>query len=285
MKTKTLWLAVLALVLVGAGCSWIKGKTSDISSVIPAGPKPANFEGATPAEAAKRINFVPGSQLEIRQTYLGTGAKLADALAGDNKDGVRIVTLERFAPMVYAKLGWKLSRQTTTTGMQTVKGNIENIDLKNSHKLYPPAYWPSETIDAKDTSAIWLSKDTFDELTKTKHATLYYGLTDSLLYGDLKTAKEFAEAITALNDQVGEASKKTDPDWAKADDDYSDWTLKVNGQDVKVQVMKVRNWFGEIVVLNNPQNPLIIKITFNPSVTNNRQFAQGPRLPCLAFGL
>lgn len=265
MKTKTFLFLALALVLFGAGCNWLKGKTPGLSSMIPTGPKPANFENATPAEAANRINFVPGSQMEIRQTYLGKDAKIADALAGDNKDGVRIVTLERFAPMVYAKLSWKISSQvTTSTEKQTVKGNIENIDLKSSHKFYPPAYWPSEITDAKDTSAIWLSRDAFDELAKTKHATLYYGLTDGTLFGALNTAKEFFEAITALSGQVSEASKMIDPDWAKADDDYSDWTLKVNGQDVKVQVIKARNWYGEIVVLNNPQNPLIIKMTFNP---------------------
>ncbi len=267
MKTKSFLFVALALALFGAGCSWIAGKAPGISSIIPAGPRPANFENASPAEAAKRINFVPGSQIEIRQTYLGADAKSAAALAGDNKEGVRIITLERFAPMVYAKLSWKISSQgATSTEMQTVKGKVENIDLKSSHKLYPPAYWPSEVTDAKETSAIWLTKDAFDELTKTKHATLFYGMTDSLLFGNLRTAKEFADAITSLDDQVKEASKATDLDWAKADEEYSDWTLKVNGQDIKVQVIKASNWFGEIVVLNNPQNPLVIKMTFNPKL-------------------
>lgn len=272
----------LALALFGAGCNWLAGKAPGISSMIPAGPKPANFENASPAEAAKRINFVPGSQMEIRQTYLGEGAKIADTLAGDNKDGVRIVTLERFAPMVYAKLSWKLSSQgTTSTEMRTVKGGVENINLKSSHEFYPPAYWPSDTVDAKDTSAIWLSKDAFDELTKTKHATLFYGLTDGLLFGDLRTAKEFFDAITSLNNQVLEANKTVDSDWAKADEDYSDWTLKVNGQDVKVQVIKASNWFGEIVVLNNPQNPLVVKTTFNPKLQDKSLLKGGDFLTTL----
>ncbi|MHB8831468.1 MAG: hypothetical protein ACYC44_05145 [Patescibacteria group bacterium] len=267
MKTKTFLFIALALALSGAGCSWISEKAPGISSMIPAGPKPANFENASPAEASKRINFVPGSQVEIRQTYLGADAKKADALAGDNKEGVRIITLERFAPMVYAKLSWKLSSQgATSTEMRTVRGSVENINLKSSHEFYPPAYWPSDTTDAKDTSAIWLSQDAFEELTKTKHATLFYGLTDGLLFGDLRTAKEFFDAITSLSNQVIEANKTTDTDWAKADEEYSDWTLKVNGQDIKVQVIKAHNWFGEIVVLNNPQNPLVIKMTFNPAL-------------------
>lgn len=265
MKSKILLLTVMALIVLGAGCSWIKDKAANIPS-IPTGPKLADFKDANPVEAAKKVNFVPGSQIEIRQTYLGVGAKQADALAGDDKEGVRIVTIERFAPMVYANLSWKLSRKIETE-MRTVKGIIRGIDLKNTHQIYPPAYWPSDNITNKGTSGIWLSEDAFNALVKSRMTSMAYGILDPDLYGAMVAAKDFADALKSLQDQVSEAEKNNELDLAKADVDYSDWTLKINGQDVVVRVFKARNWYGEMVVLNNPQNPLILKMTFNPLVS------------------
>lgn len=256
----------MALVVLGAGCSWIKDKTGN-NTIVPTGPKLADFKDAGSAEAAKKVNFVPGSQLEIRQTYLGVGAKEADAAAGDNKDGVRIITIERFAPMVYANLSWKLSRKIEAE-MKTVKGDIKGIDLKSTHDIYLPAYWPSDDITGKATSGIWLSEDAFNALVKSRMTSVAYGILNSDLYGAMGVAKDFADAVKSLQDVVNEAEKNDDLDLAKADADYADWTLKINGQDVVVQVIKAHNWYGEMVVLNNPQNPLILKMTFNPLVSD-----------------
>ncbi|MDD5438248.1 MAG: hypothetical protein PHC70_03835 [Patescibacteria group bacterium] len=266
MQSKFVWLTVLTLTLFGAGCAWF----SRNPSIVPAGPRPADFTGASPAEAAKKVNFVPGSQIEIRQTYLGVGAKLDDKQAGDNKEGVRIVTLERFAPMVYANLSWKLSRRVegsaSTTEMQTVKGKMTGIELKQNHQLYLPGYWPSEALNVSNLSAIWLSEDVYNALSKNKLAGINFGILDTSLYGALNTSKVFSEAIKSLQDQVGQAELKEDLDVTRAEETFSDWTLNINGQDVKVQVIKAKSWFGEIVVLNNPQNPLILKMTFDPAI-------------------
>lgn len=277
----SIFVILLGVMALGAGCDWGKTVISNITgSGQPAGPRLASFDGLSPADASKNINFVPGSQVEMRQTYLGLGAKLADKLSGDSKDGVRIITIERFAPMRVANIKWKLSRLVETsasvnarskgtatepvTEMQTVAGGLENIDLTSTHKLYPPAYWPTESIPAKSTSAIWVSNEVFEELSRTKTATVYFGITDQFLFGALNTAKQFSSAIDALKGEAKKIENKTDVDLTQADAELAEWPLNVNGKDIKVQVIKARNWFGEIVILNNPQNPLILKMTFNP---------------------
>lgn len=284
----SIFIAVLGVIALGAGCNWGNKVISNITGTgQPAGPRLAEFDGLAPAEASKKINFVPGSQIEMRQTYMGLGAKLADKLSGDSKDGVRIITLERFAPMQYANLKWKLSRSVetvasirarqayerngsrgtppqTATEMQTVNGGLQNIDFTSTHKLYPPAYWPTENIPAKSTSGIWVSNEVYEQLVRTKNATIYFGITDEFLFGALKTAKQFSNAIDALKGETKKVEGKTDVDLTQAEAELAEWPLSVNGKDIKVQVIKARNWFGEIVVLNNPQNPLILKMTFNP---------------------
>lgn len=289
MRIKTgIFIALLGVLTFGAGCNWGKAVISNITgSEQPAGPRLAEFDGLNAADASKNINFVAGSQIEMRQTYLGLGAKLADKLSGDNKEGVRIITIERFAPKKVANLKWKLSRKVETdasikarqayenggskgtapevvTEMRTVAGSIENVDLTTTHKLFPPAYWPTEAIHSRGTSAIWVSDEVFEELTKTKTATVYFGITDQMLFGALKTANQFSDAIDKLKGETTKVEGKTDVDLTQAEAELAEWPLSVNGKDIKVQVIKARNWFGEIVILNNPQNPLILKMTFNP---------------------
>ncbi len=49
-----------------------------------------------------------------------------------------------------------------------------------------------------------------------------------------------------------------------ADEELIEWRLKVNGEEKKVSAIRARNWFGEVIVLNNRQNPMILKVTLNP---------------------
>jgi hypothetical protein len=285
MKRVLLAVAILiGISIIGAGCFSLKKE--NVAKILPAGPRPADFTGVSSEEAAKRINFVQGSQIEIRQTYLGMGAKQAEELSDGDKTGVRIITIERFAPANYANLNWSLSQNVETqssvqaraayeagetdvkpefeTERLTVVGSLNNLDLKNSHKLFLPAYWPTDQAEIAGLSAIWVSVDVLEELQKTKNSTIYFGILDSTLFGAMGSAKEFSDSIKALQTDVSKTSSAIEVDLTKADDP-SDWELMVNGEKVTVQVIKARNWFGEIVVLNNPQNPLILKMTFNPT--------------------
>jgi len=291
MKRTIAIVAFLAfLAVLGAGCLWFN---NDDNKILPAGPRPADLQDITPEEASKRINFVPGSQIEIRQTYLGVGAQLAEQLSEGDKSGVRIITVERFAPMNLAGIRWQLSQNMETdesqaarakynealknqkegesapeepqavTERRTVVGSLSDINLKNTHKLFLPAYWPTDAGNIPDLSAIWVSADVYEELKGTKNSTIYFGILDSVLFGAMSSAQEFAKAIDALRNDSAQVSAKVDVDLVRAEDP-SEWDLMVNGEQVKVQVIKANNWFGEIVVLDNPQNPLILKMTFNP---------------------
>ena len=53
----------------------------------------------------------------------------------------------------------------------------------------------------------------------------------------------------------------------EVDSDQEELSLIVNGKETKVSVIRAHNWYGEMVVLNNPQNPLILRMSFNPLTT------------------
>jgi hypothetical protein len=265
MRKTTVFIAIASLMVLGAGCGWFKDNVANrLPDMRPSGPRPADLENIDSAEAAKRINFVVGSQIEMVQASSATSTEAANKADDGNKEGVRIITIERFAPLVYAQLSWKLGHKVNGQ-MESAIGALEGVNLQDSHSLYPPAYWPPEKTDAKSTSAIWLSQPVFEELSKTKNSTLFFGFTDGSLCGHMKTSKVFMDAVVRLRGEAEKVDTKTDADLTKAEAELADWPLKVNDKVVTVQVIKAHDWYGDIVVLNNPQNPLILKMSFNPS--------------------
>lgn len=284
-RTSSLALAAIgfSVALFGLGCSHPPGAPDQ----KPSGPQASTFENVSPADAAKRINFVPASSLEVRSTFLGFGAKLAAALAGEKKEGTRVITIDRFAPGEVAALTWKLSTKVEAASSikaredakkankpepepvmvdQAETGKLSGINLKDASSLMLPAFWPqTDTSTALGTSAIWLSRDAFEGLSRNRVATLNFGLVDASLQGDVKKAKEFADALSKLQGQVTKIEDRTDVFKLEGDKDTIEWPIKVNGKDIKVEAIKAHTWFGEIVVLNNSQNPLILKATLNPA--------------------
>jgi hypothetical protein len=278
--------AAVSLSLLGAGCL-SRITTPDQK---PSGPQASEFENVTPAEASKRINLVHGSVIELRSTFLGFGAKLAAALAGEKKEGTRVIVIDRFAPGELAALEWKLSSKVEAESSikareaarkakqpepepimvdQTVLGRLIAINLKDAHALMLPAYWPEKADgSAQESSAIWLSKDVFDGLSRNRVATLDFGLLEPSFQGVVGTSADFKGTLATLQSQVKSISDRTDVFKLTGDADPIEWKLKVNGQDVTVEALKARTWFGEIVVLNNPQNPLILKATLNPAMAS-----------------
>ncbi len=297
VKTLGISLGILGiLAFLGLGCVWFKSGAATGPNMAPAGPKPANLDNVTPAEASKRINLVQGSRIMLRHTYLGQSAQQEASQAGDSLENVRVITVERFAPEHVAALGWTLNQRVETdaskkareeydkklaedpdkagkepevvTEVVSVNGRILDLNLKNSHGLYLPAYWPAEKTPSQDTSGIWLSRTNFEELTTTRNSTLYFNLFEPSFYERLANSKDFKQAMDSLDAQRKKVEGKTDPDIMKSETELSDWTLKVNGKDTKVQVLKAKSWYGEIVVLNNVQNPLVIKLNLDPAISN-----------------
>lgn len=285
MKTaKIVSISVLALALIGAGCRPLADKGSEPQPV--SGPRVSTFNNLTPQEAAQKVNFVPGGIIEMRQTFMGFGAQLAAKLAGEKKEGTRVIVINRFAPMNVASLSWKLSTKVESDQSkqarekalknkqpvpepvmvnQTAKGDVAGFNLKDTRLMYLPAYWPEkEDAPSLGTSGIWLSADVFEGLARTRVATLDFGILNSELQSGGTKAVDFSRALGTLGEQVKKIGDRTDVYLLKGEPETIAWPLKVNGQEIKVDAIKARSWFGEIIVLNNKQNPLVLKMTFNP---------------------
>lgn len=284
MSSRHIFLTVAVLGLVaslGAGCSvsalrdkFSGSSTGDntTSTKEVTGPQVAMFDGLSPVQAAQKIQFVGSSVIVMQQGFNGIGGQLAQKLGFGGNAGTRTVVIRSYSPQTTAEIEWKLSTKVAPdpkipkdTGERQTTGSLVDAKLLSAHKLYLPGYWP-EAIDksAFDTSLIWLSAQNYADLSKNKVTTLDLGVTDELLSSSFAGASAIKSAVQKIRGVQDTVGTHTDIYTMTADPQPSTMTLKVNGKNVTVQVLKARNWFGEITVLDNKLNPLVLDVTLDP---------------------
>lgn len=293
MRLNRLFAGLCLIALMGAGCDW--RSLPLVSRFAPAASTSTVSFGESPIEAAKAIQFLPGDTFEVRQTVLGFGAFLPDLFG--NKDGVRTVTITRFAPSNFANFSWSVTTEQETQAsiearkayereletnprgigegvtappvpkmeQVTASGTVLDVSLKTPHSAYLPAYWsPGVQSLMNEKSGIWLSEDAFMELVRTRHTILNLGVFDSEANQAAKNVAELKTALDRLRKQANEDGKFKDLTLLEAEPDFIEYPLQVNGRTVTVSAIKAKNWFGEVIVLNSAQNPMILKVTMNP---------------------
>ena len=242
-----------------------------------------------PEEAVKRLNFTPGDTFELHQTMLGFGAALPELLG--QRDGVKTVTVTRFAPMHLAELAWSMEVKRETDESRTaresyerardageaatlpavryesttVSGALREIGLRNPHTTSLPASWTEGDQSLREEqSALWLSDDAYLELSRTGLTTLNLGVFDDETNRLAQGLQDVNKALSALRARASEDGKNHDLTLLKADAERVTVPLEVNGVEVKVTAIRAKNWFGEVTVLDNRQNPLILQLKINP---------------------
>lgn len=292
MRFSRLLAGFVLVALMGAGCDWRSLPLAE--RFAPASTSTVAL-GGTPLEAAKAIQFLPGDTFEVRQTVFGFGAFLPDLLG--SKDGVRMVTITRFAPANFANFSWSVTTEKETKASLdaraayerdleqnprgigekvavppvpqmervTASGTVMDVSLKTPHSAYLPAYWsPGLNSLMNEKSGIWLSEDAFMELVRTRHTILNLGVFDAEANQAAKNVADLKTTLDRLRKQANEDSKFQDLTLLEAEPDFIEYPLEVNGRTVMVSAIKAKNWFGEVIILNSAQNPMILKVTMNP---------------------
>ncbi|MDP3794247.1 MAG: hypothetical protein Q8R07_05900, partial [Candidatus Uhrbacteria bacterium] len=289
MRLKFLFLfSFFLFIFIGSGCA----PTEFFRSTTSSQPLASSLK-----EATDKMSFSAGDTFELRQTVLGLGAFLPDITKSTS--GIRFLKIEKFESKKQADVSWLLPEERETVASQkageayrkdlqdhpraigektpspptvqkeqvTTSGTLNQINLATIHSLFPPAYWGTGVVDLhQDQGALWLSSDAFDELVKTRKTVLSFGVLDLSAAKFMKNVDQLKAVIAKIRRQSEEEQGKHDPLLLEAEGDFISWPLKVNGAEINVSAIRARNWFGEIVVLNNSNNPLILKLTLNPLV-------------------
>jgi hypothetical protein len=281
---KKLFLVVLALLpVLGVGCPRWLGGTVD----------PASLTREEKDANAKKILFSSGDSFEIRQTLFGFGSGLQELVGSE--EGLRKVVIKGFNPSHDATIEWQLTFKreteaskeqrreyeqkllqvsTTTVPADLIPPNIEfepvystgtleGIDLWSPHVGSLPSTWQPKKITSYEESAVWLSHDAFQELSRTgKTAFRLQSLdTPQTL---LEPLGELQKAWEQLRKIQRSGTTNTDTNLLVKEGEVIDWQIEVNGRVEAVSAIKAKHWFGDLVILNHPENPLILKFTLNP---------------------
>ncbi|MSR85723.1 hypothetical protein EXS71_04820 [Candidatus Uhrbacteria bacterium] len=243
---------------------------------------------------ANRLQFSSGDTFEVRQTILGVGSNFTEVLTR-SKEGVRQVQIESFVPHQEAALSWSLrveqetsisqvARQKYFTDLTTqatgthplpppamitehvaTSGTINGIDLGTAHAIYLPSYWTTGPVHlARAKSGLWIAAEPWNGLTNTRHTILLFGSLDDMARRFVSDVSYVKNLIAALRKTSSTVSSGKDPTLLTLDADPIAWPITINGKAVSVSAFKAHNAYGEIVVLNNVKNPLILKLTINP---------------------
>lgn len=275
----SLWIGALAAVaLFGAGCS---------SSTTPEQTK-------SPAEMAQTIQLHTGDQFDVRQTVYNFGDIPSKLWKGT--EASRVVTLTSYDPRVAASLEWKseLTQETASSVKARadyeasiakrkegadypppppvimeeleVRGMVPNIDLRDTQTLLLPTYWlPGETNALNQKSAVWLSQNAYLELSRNGSTDVYMDVGGSNAQQLLRATKEWSDLAKQLK-TAEQTAQKQEPTRLVAESERVTVPLTVNGQTVNVSAIRAKNAYGELTILDNRDNPLILKADIHPSL-------------------
>ncbi len=256
--TKTLFIALLGTAtLIGAGC----GSNPLVKDEIPR-TTPVKYEELTPAERSRHVNFLPGSIVQMEQEFFGFGTDV-DLSVPSGAAARRVIVIDRFAPDHVANLSWSLvAEDGSEDGESTTKSisaNITGFDLDLAHQLRLPSFWPPvENAPSLGSAGIWFSRERFEGLQKSGVSTIDPGLTDVGLQGPYRDIPELRAMLDRLNKEAIRVGERTDVYRVTADETPGTVTMTVNKEEMEVEVLRATNWFGEYIILNNSQNPIVI---------------------------
>lgn len=148
---------------------------------------------------------------------------------------------------------------------QTVRGALQTLApgaLNGPSALLPPALWPDSPGGSTKTGALWLGKEAFAELVKTRKTRWAAG-PESIFGQGLAGMEKLRQAYEQMTGRLT-PDQLSQLQTLKADQQLVDFRLKVNGQEAQVQAVHARNWFVDLYILNDPAHPLVLKATFNP---------------------
>jgi hypothetical protein len=242
---------------------------------------------APAAETAEVVDFKAGSTITVGQNWFGI------TTPSDPIYGKRQIVIDDWQTGLSTKLSWTLkSREETVESVAAraaaskvpvgqiakipdpvyvdidTEGSITTDALGNAERILLPAYWPTGDYDVngEQNSLLWLSKAQYDELVTERESHIALGLFDSSLQNVLNFGSNVTSALDKLQGKLadGDSTSNTDITKLTAAEDWGSYELLVNGVATKVRTVKASSKLADYVVLANPENPLILKVSIKP---------------------
>lgn len=243
-------LAVIAaaLLLMGAGCDLSR----KIEWRLPFSLEKA-LPASDPAAATAAIALEPGLAFTVRPSRLGVSGAIDEAFGLDAR-ALAVEVRESDAERSMT-LGWKTASAT---------GTLELGAYEGAHAMLLPAFWLQGDAQAEANGGLWLSRAAYDDLTTGDGETEWrLGLAENA-FSSLSKAFTTFNALAARIAGSATSSALASPFTIRKTATVEAYPMTVDGRIVLVRAVKASGWFGEFLILENRENPLILKATVNP---------------------
>lgn len=292
---------VSTLVILGSGCAAV-----EVSSL-------------TSEQAAASLVFEIGNEIVVQPTILGVGGSVVSWLGADEEE--RTITITDWVAGQNVSLDWSIATHVETAesvaareayeqtyasspvGVEIlpepepvyeerlVRGTIASGSLASADTFGLPESWPEGDAGVSTTSLIWLSRTLYDELVNTRSTMVSLGLFDESLMMVEDATNQITSVVgkfSGLFDSIlgTEESEESTSDTEslltlKADPQWGEYTLLVDGIKTKVRVVEAKNAFASYKILANAENPLVLEIQLTPlsqgnlEILNPKGFVKG----------
>jgi hypothetical protein len=221
-------------------------------------------------EPAPGVALAPGMQIGVVTTTVG-GLVPRMGVDPSKPGGGMLVTVQTVEPGESITIGWQQASEheltpagpTPVTGVGTPEptpvteivieeGTIASSGLDSAHAALLPLYWPLAEENVTDTSLMWLSREAFEELKGTRQTRW-----------DADALTMFATLPMWAVEQIDEATAEREL-YLTAESEFVDFDTSVDGRRVRFQAIHAFDDFGnEYIVLDDAENPMIVKFKFN----------------------
>lgn len=265
-------MASLLVVMLLASCA---SKASPTNATEPAKPP-------TPREAATSIKLAKGLRLTITPTALSGdsyGVKTVE-VTEVSRDGFMISWNQTDRAETDASIkrreAFEKGRPPVGVGEKEPeppqpehedilsKGKMTVVGLDESREMLLPALWQQGTSTIGENSLIWMSRKAFLELRSTRKASWDAGLMANPPGSLMKLSDAIKDGLVALRKTAEDEAKRSAMSTIEAEPDFGTFTLLLDGQETAVETVEAGNWLARYAILNNAENPLILKATINP---------------------
>ena len=247
MKTRLLC-AASVLILLGAGCAFDQPIGLGLPSWFPKLGAPKG-DAAT---AATDFDLRPGTQMTVRPSTLGVTGAIDEAL-GNEERSIR-VTVREFDPESAMRLEWKSASASGTVALSSYAG---------AHAMLLPVFWPNGDAKAYQNGGLWLSRDAFEALKIDGETEWRLGLAERTLAAVSSAFETFNRLSVTLSGSATSTALAS-PFRLKKTGTLDAFPLMIDGRLTLVRVVRATSWFADLFVLDNVDNPLILKVVVHP---------------------
>lgn len=217
---------------------------------------PGEAQSRSPAELAKSLKLQPGFSFNIQPNIFGFSTQTKSDI------GIKKVKVKEVIPDKIIELSWKIKNKSnekiiTTTGQLTA-------DIFNQTSgLLLPVCWPKGNHKIINNTLIWLSKDSFKKIKQTGQIKWKTGFCENPMAEISRATREVKKSLS------GKTSKKqrTSGNFLIADPIPVKYSININEQPKIVQAILAHTEFIDLVILDNPDNPLILKAMLKPALS------------------